>query len=274
MKQWLTICISLCLSACSHPEPKNVIRVGTIAGPETDLMQVVKQVALKRYHLIVKIDTFNDYILPNQALHDGEIDANAFQHLPYLEAQNKARGYHLVAAGKTFLYPMALYSQKIKSLTQLKTADKIAIPNDPSNEARALLLLQRAKLISLKNKATEATVNDIDSNPKKLQFITLDAAGLPRTLQDVTVAVINTTFAKPAGLNPQQGLIVENTDSPYTNIIATTPALLHSKKLRELVQAYQSPAVLLKAKSLFGHMAIAGFKVKHQHEASAVNHSQ
>jgi len=162
------------LTACGKKEGPNTISVGTVAGPETKLMEVVKQVALKRYGLHVKIVTFTDYITPNVALNQGEIDANAYQHVPFLDSQIKAHGYQFVPVGKTFVFPMGIYSKKIKHLSQLKRGDEIAIPNDPSNEARALLLLQKAKLITLKPGAgINATPLDIVKNPLHLRFIQL-----------------------------------------------------------------------------------------------------
>jgi len=255
----LILCINL--AACHKPEAANVIRVGTIAGPETQLMQAAKKVALQRFGLHVKIVTFNDYIQPNSALVDGDIDANSFQHLPYLEAQNKAHDWHLVAVAKTFLYPMAIYSNKYTRLQKLPHGGKIALPNDPSNETRALLLLQQQHVITLRHGQTELTPDAITNNPKRLTFETFDAAFLPRTLDDVDAAIINTTYAQPAGLKASQALARENTHSRYTNVIATTQTLAASKKIQELVKAFQSAPVLAKAKSLFGNNAIAGFKL-------------
>ena len=260
MKKIIVVILLLSLSACARHENKNTITVGTIAGPETELMQVAKKVALKQFHLNIRIVTFNDYVLPNQALHDGEIDANAFQHQAYLNAQNRLQNFKLIAVAKTFLYPMALYSRKIKTLSQLKMGNTIAIPNDPSNEARALLLLQSAHCITINPHATLPTTSDITDNPKKLKFLELDGASLPRTLTDVTAAAINTTFAKPAGLKLGESVFIENTHSPYTNLIVTTPEKAHSKKIKELIRSFQSQAVINKAKQLFGSMAIAGFK--------------
>lgn len=144
----LFVLVSLVV-ACHKPSP-NTLNIGTIAGPETELVEVAKDVALKDYGLDVKIVEFNDYNLPNEALDDGSLDANVYQHLPYLQAAMKAHGYNLEVIGKTFIYPTGIYSHKIKSLKQLKNKAIIAIPNDPSNEARALLLLQKAGLITLK----------------------------------------------------------------------------------------------------------------------------
>ncbi len=255
---------SLFLTACSKKEGPNTVRVGTIAGPETKLMEVAKQVALQQFGLDIQIVTFTDYNIPNQALAEKTIDANAFQHLPFLQSQIKARGYNLVSVGNTFLYPMGLYSAKIRSLSQLKAGDKIAIPNDPSNEARALLLLQKANLITLKPNVTiNATTQDIATNPEHLKIVSLDAAELPRTLSDVTLAAINTNYAVPAGLSPtKDALFVEGADSPYMNIIVARTADAHEKKIVELVEAYHSQAVINEAKLLFNGTAIAGFSTK------------
>lgn|SRR3990167_6483933 len=255
--------IGLFLTACSHQEKANVVRIGTIAGPETKLMEVAKKVALQQYGLHVHIVTFTDYNIPNQALAEKNIDVNAFQHKPFLESQIKAYGYHFAIVGNTFLYPMGLYSSKIKSLSQLKPNDEVAIPNDPSNEARALLLLQKAKLLTLKPNATiNATTQDIATNPEHLKIISLDAAELPRTLNDVTLAAINTNYAVPAGLTPSNALFLEDTGSLYMNVFVARIKDQHEKKIIELVNAYHSQAVLNEAKKIFGNNAIAGFSIK------------
>ncbi len=254
----LLVVLSMSLPACSKKEGPNTIKVGTISGPETQLMETAAKVALKRYGLHVKIIAFSDYNVPNQALSEGSIDANAFQHMPFLKAQIKARGYKIVPIGKTFLYPMGLYSKKIKRLSQLKPGSIVAIPNDPSNEARSLLLLQKAGLIRLRKGATiNATPIDIASNPKHLKFVELGAPELPRALSDVALAAINTTYAIPSGLSPSKdALFTEGADSPYANIIAARVADKNSKKLRELVKASQSPQVVAEAKKLFGDGAV------------------
>ncbi len=250
----LSLLLTLSLVGCG--KDKNTIVVGTIAGPETELMQSAKAVAKKRYQLDVEIKTFNDYTIPNIALDDGSLDANVYQHLPYLEASNKARNTHLESIGKTFIYPMAVYSKKIKSLSQLQDHALVAIPNDPSNEARALLLLQKAKLIKL-NKGFDATVFNITDNPKKLKIKPLEAAELPRILDDVSIAVINTNYAKAANLNPKKdGLFVEDKNSPYANLIVVKAKDKNKPQLKKLVKALQSQEVKDKAKQLFGDMAI------------------
>jgi len=249
------IVLLLSLAGCNKPSP-NTLTIGTIAGPETDLVETGRDVALKNYGLTVKIVEFNDYNLPNEALQDGSLDANVYQHLPYLQAAMKAHGYELDVIGKTFVYPAGIYSEKLKSLQSIGEKAVIAIPNDPSNEARALLLLKKAGLITLKNTNT-ASLADIDENPKDLQFKELDAAQLPRILTDVDAAVINTTFAIPAGLSPSKdALFVEGKDSPYANLIVIRSDSDKKKQLEEFVKAMNSPEVTAKAKELFGDAAI------------------
>jgi D-methionine transport system substrate-binding protein len=247
------------LAACQpKAQDGNIIRVGTISGPETDLMVVAKAVAKKQFGLEVKIVEFNDYTMPNTALNDGSLDANVFQHQPYLDAESKNKGYQFVAVGKTFIYPVGIYSSKIKKLSTLPDKAIVAIPNDPSNEARALLLLSKAGLITLKpNAGVNATPVDIVSNPKNLQFKELDAAQLPRVLPDVTIAAINTNYAVPAGLYPNRdALFIEDKTSPYANLVVVRAADKESKNAAELVSALHSPEVLQKAKELFKGQAL------------------
>lgn len=243
------------LVACNKPSP-NTLTIGTISGPETDLVQVAKEVALKDYGLTIKIVEFNDYNLPNEALQDGSLDANIYQHLPYLQASMQAHHYQLDVIGKTFVYPTGIYSNKITSLTQLPDHAIIALPNDPSNEVRALLLLQKAGLITLKT-TNASTLSDIASNPTQLQFKELDAAQLPRVLTDVDAAVINTTFAIPAGLDPSHDAIYhEEKDSPYANLIVIRHNSDKKSQLEQFVKAMHSKEVQDKAKILFGASAI------------------
>ena len=254
---FILFCFFSVLAAC-HSENKNTIKVGTISGPETELMETAKQVAKEKYGLDVKIIEFTDYIEPNAALSDGSIDANMFQHQPYLDQQIKDRHYKLVAIGKTFVYPMGIYSLKIKTLSEIPAKGSIAIPNDPSNEARALLLLQKAGLIQLKKSAgLFATPVDIAANPKQLQFKELDAAQLARSLPDVDAAVINTNYAVPAGLSPSRDAIfTEGADSPYANIIVIRENELQDPRMKQLVSAFQSSDVIDKAKKIFDDQAI------------------
>lgn len=249
------------LSHCSPNKQKrasNEIRIGTIAGPETDLMEVAKNVAAQRYGIQITIVPFTDYVLPNQALADGSIDANMFQHTSYLEQTIATKGYNLTAIGKTFIYPMGLYSNKITNLKDLRQNAIIAVPNDPSNEARALLLLEKANIIQLKPGLNlKATPGDIVSNPKNIQIKEIDAAQLPRVLADVDLAAINTNYAMVAGLLPSRdALFVESKDSPYANIVVVRTSDSQDPKFTKLMEALHSPEVLSRAQTLFQGQAI------------------
>ncbi len=258
MRRLILTALFITLIGCGKQDPNTLI-VGTIAGPETELVDVAQRVASERYGLTVKVVEFSDYNLPNEALMDGTLDANVYQHLPYLQAASKAHGYHFDVIGKTFVYPTGLYSTRFKTLKSLPENALIALPNDPSNEARALLLLQKAGLITLK-KAENTTLHSIKSNPKRLRFKELDAAQLPRILADVDAAVINTTFAIPAGLSPaHDALYLEHKDSPYANLIVIRQNSEKKAKLQLLVKALNSPEVADKAHDLFGDAAIAAW---------------
>jgi D-methionine transport system substrate-binding protein len=249
------ITLILFIVACSKPSPNTLI-VGTISGPETELVETAQKIAWKQHGVTVKIVAFNDYNLPNEALQDGSLDANVYQHIPYLKAATRAHGYSLIAVAKTFLYPMGVYSIKIKSLKHLPNHATIALPNDPSNEGRALLLLQKVHLIKLK-KIPLPNVQDIVSNPKNIRFKALDAAQLPRVLADVDAAVINTNFAVPAGLSPSRdALLIEGKDSLYANVVVTRRNNDKKEQLALFIQSLHSDEVQKKAKELFGDAVI------------------
>jgi D-methionine transport system substrate-binding protein len=177
---------------------------------------------LKAQGIDLIIIVSDDYNIPNRALANHEVDANFFQHAPFMEEQIKHFHYPIMSLAKIELEPMGVYSKKIHSLSELKDNSTVAVPNDPTNEARALLLLQEHHLIQLDpSKNLQATILNITDNPKHLKFIEVDAAMLPRSLDDVDAAAINTNYALEAGLNPQRdALIVEDQNSPYVNIIA------------------------------------------------------
>lgn len=255
---------SLTLTGCGQEEKApNHIKVGVIVGAEQQVAEVAQQVAKDRYNLDVELVTFNDYVLPNEALNKGDIDANVFQTKSYLDQQIKARGYKLVSIGTTFVYPMAGYSKKIKSLGELQDGAQIAIPNDPSNLGRALLLIQKVGLIKLKDGVgLVPTVLDITSNPKHLKIVELEAPQLPRSLDDdkIAVAVINTTYASQIGLSPtRDGIFVEDKNSPYVNLIVTREQNKDSDNVKKFVQAYQSDKVDEAANKIFNGGAIKGW---------------
>jgi D-methionine transport system substrate-binding protein len=250
------------IAACHHREDPHQIRLGTISGPETELMQVVKQVALRNTGLQLQIIEFSDYSLPNTALNEGSLDANLFQHQRFLENEVRHRGYHLVAIAKLFVYPMGIYSHKIQQLSQLKSHAIIAIPNDPSNEARALLLMSKAGLITLNTaKSSLITPRDIAQNPKQLVIKELDAAQLPRVLADVDLAVINTNYALLANLYSQQNaLFSEDKNSSYANLLVVNAKDQNKLKFIQLIKALHSKEVLAAAEKLFHGEAIATWK--------------
>ncbi len=246
------------LLGCEKP-PEDALVIGTIAGPETVLAEVAKTEAFKQHGLRVKIVEFSDYNLPNEALDDRSLDANIYQHRPYLEQSMRVKGYPFEVIGKSFIYPVGLYSSKYHSLKALPVGALIAIPNDPSNEERALRLLADHHLIKLKA-GEPASIEQIEENPKQFVFKALDAAQLPRILPDVGAAVINTTFAIPAGLKPSKdALILEDKNSPYVNVIVIRKDSSKKEQLKLFVAAFQSPVVKDKAKALFGDAAIAAW---------------
>ena len=254
--------VSGCGRKSHHGDP-NHIKVGVESGAEYGMAQAAQKVAKERYGLDVELVAYNDYVMPNEALQQGDIDANVFQNKPFLDVQAKQRGYHFAILGNTFVYPLAAYSRKIKTIGQLADGSTIVIPNDPTNSGRALLLLQSAGLLQLKDSVgLLPTVNDIVSNPKKLKILELDAPQLPRALDDqtVSIAIINNTFASAAGLVARRdGLFVENEKSPYVNIIVAREENKDQENLKKFVQSYESPEVEQAALIAFKGGAIKGW---------------
>lgn len=237
------------------------IKVGTVAGPETEVMQVAKEIAQEEHDLDVEIVEFTDYVSPNAALADGSLDANAYQHEPYMRSMVEDRGYDFAIAGRTFVYPIGAYSEKHDTIEDLPDGAIIALPNDPSNEGRALILMHNQGLIELDDSSNlEATPMNIVENPHNFQFREIEAAQLPRVLPDVDLAFINNTFAQPAGLNLDDALIKEGPESPYVNLIVVREGDQERDAIQQLVEAYQSDEVVAKAKELFGGAAVPGWK--------------
>ncbi|MGF6723740.1 D-methionine transport system substrate-binding protein [Paraburkholderia sp. GAS41] len=236
------------------------IKVGVTGGPHAELMEVVKGVAAKN-GLNITIVEFADYVQPNAALASGDLDANSYQHDPYLEAQVKDRGYKLIRVADTVTFPMGIYSKKIRSLAQLQPGAKIAVPNDPTNGGRALLLLQKLGLVKLRADAgLKATPLDIVDNPKKLKIVELDAAQIPRSLDDVDAVAINTNYAMQAGLKPKQDAIaIEDPKGPYVNILAIREADRNKPWVAKLVAAYHSPEVKQYIDTKYGGAVIAAW---------------
>lgn len=220
----------------------NVITVGVTPFPHKDIMLVVKKVLAKEGYEL-KIKEFTDYVTPNTALAEGSLTANFFQHIPYLEDACKEKRMDLTWVAKVHIEPLGLYSHKIKSLDELKKGSTIAIPNDATNCARALRLLENNGLIKVKE-GVLVTAKDITENPKNIRFRELDAAQLPRTLQDVTASVINTNFAGEAGLVPaKDAIIIEGSDSPYANVVVVRTKDKDTPAVKALAKASTSEEV-------------------------------
>ncbi|MCE2570194.1 methionine ABC transporter substrate-binding lipoprotein MetQ [Motilimonas eburnea] len=248
----------------TQSEPKaqvETIKVGAIAGAEAQLVEVAATVAKEKFNLNVEVVTFTDYVTPNIALSDGSIDANAFQHQPYLDTMVKDRGFKIVNVANTFVYPIAAYSKKIKDISELEQGASIAIPNDPTNQGRSLILLAKQGLFTLKEDAgLNASIMDVVDNPKGFKFVELEAAQLPRSLDDVALAVINTTYASSIDLLPtRDGLFVEDKDSPYVNIIATREDNKDAQQVAQFIQSFQSEQVYQAAQELFKGSVVKGW---------------
>jgi len=243
-----TLIFTLGLSAgCgqqSTAKVEKILKVGVTAGPHAEIMDVVKKVAEKD-GLKIQVVEFNDYIQPNVALNQGDIDVNSFQHGPYLDNIIKDRKYDIMPLAKTVIFPMGIYSTKIKTITDLAQGAIVAIPNDPTNGGRALLLLAKVNLIKLKpGTGLNAAVTDIIENPKNITIKELDAAQIPRSLADIDMAAINTNYAITAGLVPTKDAIaIEDSNSPYANILAVRTKDKEDPSVQKLVKAYHSDEV-------------------------------
>ena len=220
------------------------IKIGVTPAEHAQIMEQVKKVAATK-GLDLEILEFSDYVVPNQALADGELQANSFQHQPYLDNQVADRKFDLVSVGTTITTPMGVYSKKVKSLDELKDGATVGIPNDPTNGGRALLVLASKGVLKVNPDAgLKVTPADITENPKNIQIVELDAAQLPRSLDDTDASVINTNYATAAGLNPKKDSIaIESEKSPYANVIAVRSQDKDKPWVKTLVESYQSPEV-------------------------------
>lgn len=239
-------------------------KVGVVAGPEADLAKTAAKVAKEKFNLDVKVVEFDDYIMPNVALGEKELDANAMQHRPYMNTIAKERGFQFVAAGNTFSYPVGAYSNKIKTLDEvknLKEGAKIALPNDPTNCARALILLHEHGLIKLKDPTDlQSSLLDVVDNPKKFELIDADAASLPRILPDVDFAIINSNYAVNSNLLPaRDAIFLESKDNPYVNVVTVRQGDEDKEDVKNFVKSYQSEEVEKIAEELFKGAQVKGW---------------
>lgn len=223
---------------------QQTIKIGVSPVPHAEIVEAVKDNLAKR-GINLEIVTFDDYVIPNQALASGEIDANFFQHVPYLDAFKKENNLKLVSIGAVHLEPLAAYSVKYKSLEELPEGAKVLIPNDVSNGARALLLLAKHNLIKLDDPTNiNVTEANITENPKKLNFVPMEAAAIARTYKDADLALINSNFALAENLNPvKDNLVIEDKDSPYANIVAVREGEENEEKFKILMEELQSETV-------------------------------
>ena len=238
-RSWLLTSLLAFAAFTAHAEK---LTVAASPVPHAEILEFVKPILAKE-GVDLEVKVFSDYIQPNVQVSEKRLDANFFQHQPYLDEYNKNRGTHLVSVVGVHLEPFGAYSKKIKNINELKQGATVAIPNDPTNEGRALLLLQQQGLIKLKNPTDiTATPASIISNPKGLKFKPLEAAMLPRVLDQVDLALINTNFALQAGLVPtRDALFIEDKKSPYVNILVARPDNQNSPAMKKLAAALTSP---------------------------------
>lgn len=247
--------LALAMAGCgSDPKPaapgapaakQTSLKVGATPVPHAEILEIIRPLLAKQ-NIELTIVEFSDYVQPNLALNDKELDANFFQHEPYLDNFiSEHKELKLKNAGGIHIEPMGIYSKKIKNLNELTAGASIAIPNDPTNGGRSLLLLEKAGLLKLKaGVGVKATVQDIIENPKDLKFQEVEAAQVPRTLEDVDAAVINTNFAMQVNLVPtKDAMFMEDKTSPYVNIVAVRAGDEQRPEIQALLKALQSKEV-------------------------------
>ena len=238
------IFIISCGSNSSNSVKKEKLKVAATAIPAGEVLEVVKEDLLKE-GIDMEIIIFNDYIQPNKVLQSKEVDVNLFQHVPYMENFAKKHGFEMVSVGKIYLPTLALYSKKIKNISELKNGDTILLPNDPTNLARSLILLDKSGIIKLSdNKKMDSTLKDIVENPKNIKFNELSAEQLAPRLPEVAASIVNSSFALDAGLSyKEDGILAEGKDSPYANALVTLKGNENDQKIQKLLKALQSEKV-------------------------------
>ena len=272
----LALVLSLSLAACGSKKEEApaaapaetpaettepvVLNVAASSTPHAEILEQVVDV-LAEQGIDLQIHEYGDYVVPNTAVEEGEEDANYFQHIPYLESFNEKEGTHLVSVGGIHIEPMGVYAGKTASLEELPDGAEIAIPNDPTNEGRALLLLEAQGLIKLADSSNlEATPNDIVENPKNLTFKELEAAMIPNAVDEVDLSVINVNYALEAGFNPtEDALAIEDADSPYVNIVAVKEGNENNPAVLALVEALQSDTVRDFINETYGGAVVPAF---------------
>ena len=235
--------LGFALVAASFAQADTNLKIGVSAGPYADILRFAATLAEKD-GVKAQIIEFSDWTLPNEALNAGDLDLNNFQHVPYLNNQVKTRGYDIVPLAKSIIVPFGLYSKKVTKIEDIKDGASTAIPNDPSNGARGLQLLERAGLIKLKPGADiTATIADIVDNPKHLKIKELDAAQLPRALDDLDFSVVSLNYAVNAGLDPKKALILEDDQSKWNLVFAAKPKNKDNPAIQKFIAIYRSEPV-------------------------------
>ncbi|WP_269713846.1 MetQ/NlpA family ABC transporter substrate-binding protein [Caulobacter sp. NIBR2454] len=238
---------TLLLAACNRQPPQSAadtLTVGATAIPHAEILEVVRPI-LEKEGVKLQVKVFNDYVQPNMQVEQKQLDVNYFQTKPYFEEFNKARNTHLVTVVGVHIEPLGAYSRKYKSLAELPDGAAVAIPNEASSNGRALLLLQKAGLITLKDPTNAlSTLKDVATNPKNLKIRELEAATLPRVLGEVDLALINTNYVFDAGLNPtRDALAIEDKQSPYVNFLVAREDNQNDPRVQKLAKALTGPEV-------------------------------
>ena len=254
---------AIALFGCSKnnsSSAQKTIKLGTLSGPHAEVAEEAKKVAAKK-GLNVQIIEFSDYGQVNEALAAKDIDCNAFQHVPFLEKAKSSKGYQFTALGKTVLFPLGVYSQKIHAKTEIADGMLVSVPADPANLGRGLQLLERNGIIKLKDGVgIHATTHDIAENPKHLVFREVDSAYLGRSLPDVGFAVINGSWAVKSKLSPEKdAFILEGADSDFANVLVTRTEDKDKPEFKTLLASFQSPEVKQFVKDKFKGSVVAAF---------------
>lgn len=243
LKTVLAFCFSTFLVSCGTKNSENKLIIGVSPVPHKEIVELIKD-DLKAENINLEIVEFNDYVQPNLALKEKSLDANFFQHIPYMESFGKENNIDLVSAGSVHLEPLKIYSEKLKNIDELVDNAQILIPNDPTNRGRALLLLENAGIITLKdNKKLDSNIDDIAENKKNVVITTLNAEQIGPRLSEVDLAVINTNVALASNISKEKAIYVEDKNSPYVNIVAVLKGQENNDKIKKLMKALQSEKV-------------------------------
>ncbi|APB78891.1 TPA: MetQ/NlpA family lipoprotein [Pasteurella multocida] len=266
-----TLVSAVALAGCKDDKPAAAaapqepaarkLTVGVMTGAEAQVTEVAAKIAKEKYNIDVKLVEFTEYTQPNDALTKGDLDANAFQHKPYMDKEVEQRGYKLAIVGNTFVFPIAAYSKKIKNVSELQDGTTVAVPNNPSNLGRALLLLEKQGLIKLKDPSNLfSTSIDVIENPKNLQIKEVEGSLLPRMLDDVDFAIINNNYAVQQGLTAEKdGIFVEDKDSPYVNLVVSREDNKDNEAIKDFVKAFQTEEVYQEALKHFQGGVVKGW---------------